>query len=91
MVVATLSDAIRGLIVSLCNIASLVLLIYVVLDVARNLTTIPPILRTFHEALAKVCEPVLDPIRRRLPPMGGIDFSPLIVILALQFISLAVS
>jgi YggT family protein len=37
-----------------------------------------PIVRFIHQ----VTEPVLRPIRRRLP-MTGIDFSPLIVILAI--------
>lgn len=28
-----------------------------------------------------VVEPILKPIRRLLPPMGGLDFSPMIVLL----------
>ena len=31
-------------------------------------------------------EPVLAPIRRVLPVMGGLDFSPMVVLLALQFL-----
>jgi len=34
-----------------------------------------------------VTEPVLAPVRRVLPALGGIDFSPLIVILLLSFIN----
>ena len=29
-------------------------------------------------------EPVLDPIRRLLPPMGGLDFSPMVLLFILQ-------
>ena len=38
--------------------------------------------------LRQVTEPVLTPVRRLLPPWktGGLDFSPLIVILAIQFV-----
>jgi YggT family protein len=37
--------------------------------------------------LYRATEPVLEPIRRRLPGGGfGIDFSPLIVILAIYFL-----
>ena len=36
--------------------------------------------------LISFTEPVLYPIRRRLPSLGGIDFSPVIVILAIIFI-----
>ncbi len=36
--------------------------------------------------LVSVTEPVLYPIRRRLPLLGGIDFSPIVAILAIIFI-----
>ena len=36
--------------------------------------------------LTAATEPVLYPIRRRLPSMGGIDFSPILVILAIFFV-----
>lgn len=29
-------------------------------------------------------EPVLAPIRRALPPMGGLDLSPMVLLIALQ-------
>ena len=32
-------------------------------------------------------EPVLAPIRRVLPPMGGLDFSPLVLLIALRLLS----
>lgn len=30
--------------------------------------------------------PLLNPIRRYVPPMGGLDFSPLVLLLGIQFI-----
>lgn len=36
--------------------------------------------------LYSVTEPVVRPIRRRIGALGGIDFSPLVVILAIVFI-----
>lgn len=38
--------------------------------------------------LRQVTEPVLAPVRRMLPPWktGGLDLSPIIVLLAIQFI-----
>ncbi len=36
--------------------------------------------------LISVTEPVLYPIRKRLPLLGGIDFSPIVAILAIIFI-----
>ncbi len=44
---------------------------------------------TYHPALAllaQITEPLLAPARRLLPPMGGLDFSPLVVILLLGVI-----
>ncbi|MEW5703764.1 MAG: YggT family protein [Pseudomonadota bacterium] len=38
------------------------------------------------ESLYRVTEPVLRPIRRVLPSLGGIDISPVILILALIFL-----
>jgi YggT family protein len=38
--------------------------------------------------LSSLCEPLLRPVRRVLPPLGGLDFSPLVVILGLQAIKI---
>ena len=39
------------------------------------------------QILFRATEPVLDPVRRRLPTWGtGIDFSPMVVILAIYFL-----
>lgn len=37
--------------------------------------------------LAQLTEPMLAPIRKRIPPAGGLDFSVLIAIVALTFLS----
>jgi YggT family protein len=34
----------------------------------------------------RLSEPVLGPVRRRLPPVSGIDLSPLVVTLAAYFL-----
>ena len=41
-------------------------------------------LRAFVDALDRITEPLYRPIRRLLPDFGGIDFSPLIVLLLIQ-------
>jgi YggT family protein len=33
-----------------------------------------------------VTEPVLEPIRRVIPPIGGLDLSPMVLLIALQFL-----
>jgi YggT family protein len=42
----------------------------------------------FEYVLSQLTEPMLAPIRKIIPPMGGLDLSVLIAILALQFIQL---
>jgi YggT family protein len=36
------------------------------------------------QLLDRLCEPLLAPVRRVLPPVAGLDFSPLIVLIGLQ-------
>lgn len=38
------------------------------------------------DTLYRLTEPVLGPIRRMMPNLGGIDISPLLVILVLQMV-----
>jgi YggT family protein len=41
-----------------------------------------------RQALDRIIEPFLAPIRRIVPAAGMIDFSPIILILAVQFLKL---
>lgn len=40
----------------------------------------------FKRALDNVVEPLLSPIRRVVPPLGMIDFSPVVLIIAIQIV-----
>ncbi|HEX9115406.1 MAG TPA: YggT family protein [Anaerolineae bacterium] len=40
-------------------------------------------------AIHSIVEPVMAPVRRVMPNLGGLDFSPVIVLLLLQVISRA--
>jgi YggT family protein len=41
-----------------------------------------------RQMLDRFINPFLNPIRRLLPPMGGLDFSPLVLIIALQIVDM---
>lgn len=46
-----------------------------------------------HPALVlvnQICEPVMKPFRNLLPPMGGLDLSPILVFMTLQVLSVVV-
>jgi YggT family protein len=45
-----------------------------------------PYVRQVAYALRRLTEPLLGPIRRLLPDLGGIDISPIILLLGLQFV-----
>ena len=45
-----------------------------------------PVVRKIMQVLDRLCEPVLKPIRKRLSDFGGVDISPIIVILLLNFV-----
>jgi YggT family protein len=44
------------------------------------------IVRQISNVLYRLTEPVLGPIRRVLPNMGGLDLSPIVVFIAIWFI-----
>ena len=59
---------------------TIVLLVYAVLS------WIPDLRGRWSYYLAAVVEPVLNPIRRVIPPAGGIDWSFLVLILLLNIV-----
>lgn len=40
------------------------------------------------DVIARLCEPLLQPVRRVLPLVGGIDLSPLVLLVLLQVLSI---
>jgi YggT family protein len=50
-----------------------------------------PYVRQFGYALRRLTEPVLAPIRRLLPDLGGLDFSPIVVFVGIQFLEIGIN
>ena len=48
-------------------------------------------LRAFLAALDKITEPLYRPIRKVMPDFGGIDFSPLVLLLLIQILRMLLS
>lgn len=75
-------------IVYLLDLVNLLLNVYIVVVIVRALISwvspdpYNPLVRFLH----RVTEPVLAPIRERLPMGMGLDFSPMIVILAIYVV-----
>lgn len=69
------------LVATLIDLYSLLILVAVVLSWLRLDPRHPAV--QFVDTLT---EPVLAPIRRLLPPMGGLDFSPLVLLVGLRIL-----
>ncbi|MEK6753898.1 MAG: YggT family protein [Chloroflexota bacterium] len=62
------------------------LFIYVVIASALLSFFLPPY-HPVREALGRIIEPFLGPIRNLMPRTGMVDFSPMILILAVELLS----
>lgn len=45
-----------------------------------------PMVKSIWQAISAVTEPLLRPIRNMLPNMGGVDISPILLLLACYFL-----
>lgn len=61
-------------------------LIWVII-ISSLLSFILPPYHPVREAFGRILNPMLDPIRRMIPPAAGLDFSPLILYLIVQVVS----
>ena len=71
----------------LLGVLGLVIFVQVVLSwlvVFNVINTHNDFMRNFLRALDYITEPLYRPIRKVLPDFGGIDFSPLVVLIAIQ-------
>ncbi len=79
------SFALVGLVALVQNILNL----FIFLIFARILMSwiAPPGYHPIGAVIEQLTEPLIGPIRRALPPMAGFDFSPMILLLIIYFIS----
>jgi YggT family protein len=77
---AVLCDLGQG-VARVISIYTIIMIVYAVIS------WIPDLRGRWTEYVAMLVEPVLAPVRRIIPPLGGFDLSFLVVILLLQFLS----
>lgn len=85
-------DLLHTLIYWLVNLFTLLIFARVILSFVGYFVRPPhpPFLVAIDNFVVQVTEPVLGPIRRMLPNMGGLDFSPMVVLIVLFIIREAV-
>ncbi len=75
--------SLKYLIVSLSDVYSMLIFVYVMLS---WFPTDRGILADINTVLGKVCDPYLNLFKRFIPPIGGmVDVSPIVALLVLQF------
>ena len=82
-------NALLSILNLLLNVLWWVIIIQVILSwlfVFNVLNTSSQGVRAFSGALEKITAPIYRPIRRILPDFGGIDFSPIVVLLGIMVI-----
>ncbi|MDQ6950547.1 MAG: YggT family protein [Mariprofundales bacterium] len=77
-----LLQAVAGVLGMLCTAATFVVIARAVISWVSP-DPYNPIVRIINQ----LSEPMIDPIRKRLPYFNGIDFSPMVVLLVLYFIN----
>ena len=78
----------------LLSILSIIVIVQVILSwlVAFNvLNSSSQGLRAFVGALERITDPLYRPIRKVMPDFGGIDFSPLVLLLLIQILRMLLS
>jgi YggT family protein len=81
--------ALRDTLLLILNIAQWIIIIHIIMSWLINfqvLNTRQPLVAQVWGALNSLLEPLYSRIRRMLPATGGIDFAPLIVIIAIFFL-----
>ncbi|HUZ49421.1 MAG TPA: YggT family protein [Candidatus Dormibacteraeota bacterium] len=77
----------NALLCQIDRLANFLVLIYTgVLIVYAVISWIPDLRGKWTEYLAMLVEPVLQPIRRVIPPIGGLDIAFLVLLVLLQIV-----
>jgi YggT family protein len=76
------------------NILMFIVFAQVVISLLINFDVLnprQPLVYQIWSGLNRLLEPIYGPIRRILPPMGGLDFSPMVVIIGLYAIEIIIT
>ncbi|MFO7762654.1 MAG: YggT family protein [Wenzhouxiangellaceae bacterium] len=86
------ADPLQALVIALFRLVRMLLVMYMVLIIAEVILSWVgggmrhPIIPLIYQ----LTRPVLQPIRRVIPSIGGLDLSPLVAIIAIQFLMILI-
>ena len=78
----SISDSIIQMVAALLRLYSLMLVVYALISWIMHEHHYPPAVRW----LQSMVEPILKPLRRFIPPIGGIDLSVIAALLIIEMI-----
>lgn len=90
LVLATTRTEVAGFLSTLIYVYTLLIILFIVTQLLFSLGVRPPYSRTADALLGflrDICEPFLRIFRRFIPSLGGLDFSPILAIVALQIVN----
>ncbi len=82
-------DALIQIFIMIANTANMLVIIWFIIGLLFSFNVIGRDNTFFvavHDAIARLFEPLLRPIRRFLPDTGAIDFSPMVLLLVIYAI-----
>lgn len=82
-----MTDAFLQIFLMVINTANMLLIVWFIIGLLFAFNVISPrnqFAFAVHDALSRLFEPVLRPIRRVMPDTGSIDFSPMVFLLLLN-------
>jgi uncharacterized protein YggT (Ycf19 family) len=90
MMLASARTEIADFLSAVIYVYTLLIIVYIVIQLLFSAGLRPPYSRATDAVLSflrEVCEPLLRIFRRVIPPLGGLDFSPLFAIIALSILN----
>jgi len=82
-------DALIQIFIMIANTANMLVIIWFIIGLLFSFNVIGrdnTFFAAVHDAIARLFEPILRPIRRVLPDTGAIDFSPMVLLLLIYAI-----
>ena len=86
-----MTDALFQILDMVISTANMLLIIWFIIGLLFAFNVVSPanqFVAAVHDALTRLFEPVLRPIRRIMPDTGAIDFSPMVFLLLLNAVSM---
>lgn len=80
-------NALFNVVLYLLSILSIVVIVQVILSLLVSFNVLnmhQPFVRSVYEVLSRLTEPLYRPIRRILPDLGVIDFSPWVLLILIR-------